>query len=826
MRKDAVPVLLLVFIAVLYFAPVIFSHQTFIARDIYIFYNPKHFFAAENIKAGTIPLWNPYLACGVPFQANVQSCIFYPFSSIYYLLPFQLGYKYFIIMHYLMGSLFMFFLMRQWNCSTFGSLFAGVVFAYGGYLASILDNVCFLAAAIWLPFILLFHHRALASGSFFYAMVTALGIALQVYAGDASFYVGSTVLCLVLYTLFWQAMKHNFPSSLSRLRAWGLLFCSVTAGLLLASAQLIPMAELVLHSTRFEGLQYETVVKWSYHPLEFLQLLIPYVFGSTVPETRWFGQFWLDTLYIGILPLMLAVLYVCYCRRPINYFLFTLLLFGCFFALGEHNPLIFYCYKFIPGMNMLQYPVKLLFPAAFSLSIMAGMGAAYFTDDLNHDTALKKYLLGFVLLLCILVTALAAGLVFKQQLYGYFQHIYPGTPYYLAMQKDCFFQFFQGLSTSVIMFSLVFMVMGALFTGRLQKPISRYILFGIMFADLAIIGKPGDPYVPESLMTRSNPTTDLLKNHTEPYRTFSHAYITHQNSFMHLFNADFQKLYQAFQEELLPNLNMYYHISAVDEYTELLNTKFYQLFNPVQTSFAAEKLSPAERMYRDKILNLLNVKYIISTLDLKASGFRLIREGPIKIYENPGCMPRAFFAANLQLVENETAVLRNMRQPSFDPYAMVYISQPELRKLRGEFIPPSDRNHAEPFRGSVRFTDYQPNSVSLQAQLSQARFLIISDNYFPGWRAFVDGVERPLLRVDYTLRGLLLDAGDHDITLVFWPRSFVVGVGISLITGCLMMASILVLIKKKKRSAHGSKCLCTAGRDTEGSVTFNRASQP
>ncbi|MCX5895414.1 MAG: hypothetical protein NTZ51_06255, partial [Proteobacteria bacterium] len=519
----------------------------------------------------------------------------------------------------------------------------------------------------------------------------------------------STVLCISLYTLFWPAIKHNLRPSMSWLRAWGLLLCAITAGLLLASAQIVPMVELVMHSTRFEGLRYETVVKWSYHPLEFFQLLVPYVFGSTVPETRWFGQLWLDTLYIGIFPLMLAVLYVCYCRRRINYFLFTFLLCGCFFATGEHNPLIFYCYQFIPGMKMLQYPVKFLFPAAFSLSVMAGMGAAYLMDDLKYGPAVTRYLLGFVLLLCFLVGALVAGMMFKQQIYGYFQSIYPNTPYYLSIQKECFMLFFKGLSTSVLIFALVFMVMGGLFTGRLRRPLSRYILFGIMFVDLAIIGKPREPYVPESLMTRGSPTSELLKSDTSLCRTFSLSYVANQRSFLHLFNVNFERLYQAFQEELLPNLNMYYHISSVDEYTEILNKKFYHIFYPVQTSFESEKLSPEARTYRDKILNLLNVKYIISPFAIKESDFRLIREGPIKIYENTGCLPRAFFAEKLQLVESEQEVLRSMNQASFDPQNMVYISKQEVRKLRGEFIPPSEGEKPELITGYVRFIDYQTN---------------------------------------------------------------------------------------------------------------------
>ena len=81
MKKNFISALIFFIITGIYFAPVIFSPKTFIARDNYMFYNPKHFFAAESIKSGTIPLWDPYLAGGVPFQANVQSCVFTPPAS-------------------------------------------------------------------------------------------------------------------------------------------------------------------------------------------------------------------------------------------------------------------------------------------------------------------------------------------------------------------------------------------------------------------------------------------------------------------------------------------------------------------------------------------------------------------------------------------------------------------------------------------------------------------------------------------------------------------------------------------------------------------------
>ncbi|MCX5900387.1 MAG: hypothetical protein NTX06_06580, partial [Proteobacteria bacterium] len=87
-------IFILFFLTLFFFSDVIFSDATFIARDIYLFYNPRQFYAAESINSGILPLWNPYVACGVPFQANLQSALFYPFNVVYYVLPFQKGFKY------------------------------------------------------------------------------------------------------------------------------------------------------------------------------------------------------------------------------------------------------------------------------------------------------------------------------------------------------------------------------------------------------------------------------------------------------------------------------------------------------------------------------------------------------------------------------------------------------------------------------------------------------------------------------------------------------------------------------------------------------------
>ena len=807
MKKTLPPILLLI-ITILYFAPVIFSHNTFISRDIYIFYNPKHFFSAETIKEGVLPLWNPYLAGGVPFQANVQSCIFYPLSLIFYLLPFQTGYKYFVLIHYFLATLSMYLLMRQWRASVYGALVASIVFAFGGYMVSILDNVCFLTAAVWLPFILLFHHRALQSGSYFYSCITAGCIALQVFAGDLSFYVLTTGMSLLLYTLFWPMIKTTPSRPCAPLTPWLQLLCALVLGYLMAAVQIIPMIELAVNSTRFTGFTYETVTKWSYHPLEFLQLLIPALFGSIVPQTRWFGQLWLDTFYMGIFALPLALFFIIYSREKIRFFFIALLACSLFLSTGQYNPLFKFAYQGLPVLHMLQYPVKFLFAGAFCLAVMAGMGSMLFFDRVAQGNTLKGYVNVLALFLLVLLAALMLGAWFQDGLYRYFLSRYPQVEYFQKIEKPSFFAMYYGLSMATILSAIFFVLIAFILKGTLRPLAGKCIMISVLFLDLVFIGKPREPYLPEATLTQKNATVNFLNQDTSQYRIFSLSNITHQKSFMHSYLSPFAPLYAFFQEELPPNLNIYHRIPSADEYADMPQRAYFQLLSPVPNCFEKKGASRTDARVPINILNLLNVKYIISAASLDNPHFKLVQEGRVKIYENPGCLPRAFFAEQLLLVESEENVLGKMNDPLFDPAKMVYVSKQEIAKLRGDFIAEPESEARKPFSGTIAFTGYGINTVSMTTQSNKARFLVLADNYYPGWKAYVNGKERPVLRVDYTLRGLLLEKGRNAITFVFRPQSFFWGAGLSILTLLGLLAALFRL--------RYAQCNCPLPEQREG----------
>ena len=76
----------------------------------------------------------------------------------------------------------------------------------------------------------------------------------------------------------------------------------------------------------------------------------------------------------------------------------------------------------------------------------------------------------------------------------------------------------------------------------------------------------------------------------------------------------------------------------------------------------------------------------------------------------------------------------------------------------------------------------EPNRVEVKTTSAAPSILVLSENHYPGWRAYVDGRAAEDLRVDYGLRGVALGAGEHRVEFVYRPKSVLIGLFISLAT--------------------------------------------
>jgi len=152
--------------------------------------------------------------------------------------------------------------------------------------------------------------------------------------------------------------------------------------------------------------------------------------------------------------------------------------------------------------------------------------------------------------------------------------------------------------------------------------------------------------------------------------------------------------------------------------------------------------------------------------------YRLVDSGDVKIYENLDVLPRAFVVHSAVAADDEAA-LAMMRDASFDPATQVVLATGSTDKLHtGKPVQRGD---------SVRIVRDTPELVELAVDAAAPGYLVLTDAWYPGWQATIDGRSVPIDRADILFRALPLAEGSHRVRFVFRPASFRMGVAISLV---------------------------------------------
>jgi len=147
--------------------------------------------------------------------------------------------------------------------------------------------------------------------------------------------------------------------------------------------------------------------------------------------------------------------------------------------------------------------------------------------------------------------------------------------------------------------------------------------------------------------------------------------------------------------------------------------------------------------------------------------FKLVHSGDVKVYQNLDNLPRAFVVHRARVLDDEAAIAA-MRDEAFRPGEEVILAEGE--PLEGR----SGRDD------EVEIVLYKPERVVVEARLAEEGYLVLTDAYYPGWRALVDGREVPIHRADVLFRAVRLPAGRHRVEFVYDPFSFKIGALISL----------------------------------------------
>lgn len=167
--------------------------------------------------------------------------------------------------------------------------------------------------------------------------------------------------------------------------------------------------------------------------------------------------------------------------------------------------------------------------------------------------------------------------------------------------------------------------------------------------------------------------------------------------------------------------------------------------------------------------------------------------GDVSVYENLRVMPRAWLVPEVLPVPAEEAlrIIKQSKMPDgsrFDPARTALVEEPFT--LKGETA------------GKVEIATLSSSDIELRTSSPSPAFLILSDIYYPGWRARVDDVEARLYRADFALRGVAVPAGNHIIRLEFKPRTLYYGLLLSSLSLFVIIIVLFVLARSVTQREH------------------------
>ena len=196
------------------------------------------------------------------------------------------------------------------------------------------------------------------------------------------------------------------------------------------------------------------------------------------------------------------------------------------------------------------------------------------------------------------------------------------------------------------------------------------------------------------------------------------------------------------------------------------------------------------------LYDLLNTKYLLGrkNVPLDTKKFTLAFDGDpgLNIFENTRAMPRAFVVFDVQAVSDHASALAAIHAPDFDPTQKVVLESDRL----GQPITPVANASAE-------IVGYGPNEILVDAKSLSDGVLVLSEVYYPGWRAWIDDRPVDVLRADYLFRAIELPAGQHRVRFLYDPPLFKFGAGLFIVT-LIALGAYCLWSTKVKRAARST----------------------
>lgn len=706
--------------------------------DLFTEHYPMAWYGFKMLSSGRVPLWDPYQLCGLPFMAVPHTGLFYLGNLPYLFFDTDIAIEIALVSHLVFAGLGMWLLARSLHLTGAGGLAGALTFMWSGWMMHYVQQASLVSAMCWLPMTVYLIERTIR-GSASASLGVVFAVASQVFNGATEDFVYNMQVG-ALYALFrlGQLGFRGLWCVLGR-RAALLLGC-VAAGILLSAPQLVPSMELAAQSVRSAGSVSPRAAATGSIPPAILLL------GTLAA----IGQVKVGLLPVLGLPLGLGS------RRFQNVWLFSLttVIFAALLIIGGR---VYGLYHATLLGGLFRTPAKFLHVWSFAQGLMAAIALT----QLHHWRLLPTRRLwpkaGWILCLTVLGAAV------------YWLARHGPSNNYLTASFGLLLVF--GLSANPtlragVISALLLLHGTTVFLGidDISVSYTRPIAF------------------PRGLMDGYKVALEQLK------RAVGHERVYLSSRFR--FNVGLQ-----------PKQGMMKELRVVEDYEALSQQRYAEFFEHASRKprdwFTFAGYYGLGEQSQWKLLDLTSTRYYVVDEAEEANRFLaaaastpegskdfrlvLIVGQFVRVYERLPYLPRAYYVSTARVLDSPQRVLATLEDHGFDPQREVLLE--DAPQLTATSVAPEDGS------ATVHFIADETERVVINVQAPKPGFLVLTDAFYPGWRAFADGRELPIYRANYLFRAVAVGTGQTQVTFEYRPSSFRLG----LILGGATAVSIVMI---------------------------------
>ena len=720
------------------------------------------------------PQWFPNLFSGLPSYGGYIYTPGHPLESFFRIIYVNNGVRFWFYLS--LGGIGLFFLLKFLKVSNNASLFGGLAYAITPYVFGLINaghNNKIMAGA-FTPFLILCALYMFSNRSIKSILLLSIVSALQLWTNHPQIYyytwmvIGLWWLVDTIYSLIKN--KINYKNTIQDIL---FLTISIIISLLMVSDPYYDIYKFQGESNRGsisvldqtddtkKGTTWDYATQWSFHPLETISFIYPYYYGlqnfsvKNKSEPRKFmkqASYWgympftQSTHYLGLLIVILSFFSLWYYfkykeQNRTEVILWTISFIILVIGFGSHLPLFYKpLFKFAPFFSKFRVPSMIY----MMLSVLLPMIAAIGIDKIIKDKYIEKVFNDSLKIFGFFIFSSIVLLLFGDSFLSFASKGDNRFIQYAQIVKDIRLDLFnKGI------FLALFICFGSLLSiyfyskNKISKNAISFIFIGIFVIDLWIVNN-------EFLSLKNSKSMKNLFIQTQDIK-----YLNADSSAYRIFPAD----------EIGATKYGYWNIQSIGGY-HAIKLRHYQ------------DLMDIGGFRRQAILNMLNVKYIITNKRIENKAFKKI-EGNNNLYENLDVLPRSWVVGGIKSVKSQKSSLLSIMDMSFRPNETATVLDydgPDLIDYKG---------------GNSKIIKTSPNEIIINCKTNGGGLLVLSEIYYsPGWKCKVDGIPSDIYQTNHILRSVFVPDGEHEVTFYYDDSNWMVA---KIVSRTSFFSTILIL---------------------------------